>query len=134
MLSYPGRIPATRIAAPVSLRDLAATTLDLAGISAGGEIGGTSLAPFWSAGASRTADESVIRAEIRKGVRIPRRYPAADANLHTLLARGYQYIVNGDGSEELYHNAVDPEQRHNLVEAVEATGILTWFRERMQDR
>jgi arylsulfatase A-like enzyme len=130
LIAYPARVPPARIATPVSTRHLAATALDLAGIANRDGIAGTSLAALWASGQS-AAPDSVIRAEVRKGVRVHRRYPGASHALHTLLARGYQYILTGEDKEELYNNSTDPEQRENVATDSALADILSWFRNQL---
>ena len=36
--------------------------------------------------------------------------------MHTLVDADYQYILNGDGSEELYHLPTDPGAKANVVD------------------
>ena len=63
VLNAPGAVAGTRVHQPVSLRDLAATLLDLASISRPDALGGTSLRPLL-AGADTLATASPVLAEL----------------------------------------------------------------------
>ncbi|MGH7505525.1 MAG: sulfatase, partial [Longimicrobiales bacterium] len=87
-----------RVATPVTLRDVPATMLDLAGIE-GTPIPGASLVTTWSGDG---APSSPLYSEVREAVRIPARYPNAAADVQSLFANGMHYIRVLDGGEELY--------------------------------
>jgi arylsulfatase A-like enzyme len=100
---------------PVSLRDLAATVLDLAGVDCRDCLPGTSLARYWQPGRAADPPASPTFAEVSQGIRIPDRYPNAKGELHSVIADGLHYIRNSQGIEELYDLARDPAESHNLV-------------------
>ena len=91
----------TRVAAAVSLRDIAATINDLAGIDAT-TLPGRSLARFWRQPADTTAAPEPLLAMVPFAPRQPEWYPLARGDIRSVIVWPWQYIRNGDGSEELY--------------------------------
>jgi arylsulfatase A-like enzyme len=119
MIVYPARITqAIRVPEPVTLRDIPATVLDLAGEQCPGCVPGRPLTRQWKPeppGTEPGMPPSPIFAEVRQGIRIPERYPAAKGDMQSWIADGLQFIVNGDGTEELYDLLADPRQADNLA-------------------
>jgi arylsulfatase A-like enzyme len=114
IVRYPARAPGSaRVEEPVTLRDLPATILDLAGID-DSPIPGHSLASAWRDAEPRVPD-SPLFAEVRKGIRVPSRYPSADADLHSLFTGGLHYIRDTRGGEWLYRYEDDPAEAHDLA-------------------
>jgi len=118
LFAHPGRIPAGRtVDAPVSLRDIPTTVLDLIGQSSAVHFPGTSLAQHWRPGVGTLSGDAVL-SEVDRGKKMPPTLPHAPARLgpmHSVLSQGRQYIRNGDGSEELYDLASDPDEHRDLV-------------------
>jgi arylsulfatase A-like enzyme len=126
VVRYPPRTPGgLRVTEPVTLRDVPATVLDLADVPSA-PLPGNSLAPSWMGGAP---PNSTIASEVRQGVRIPDRYPSADADLQSVIAGGAHYIRDSKGREELYRFELDPDERNNLVNDAEAARELGTLRE-----
>jgi arylsulfatase A-like enzyme len=119
-----------RIPDAVSLRDVAATALSVAGAECHGCVPGASLAGYWTAAATpdRRPIGSPAFAELQQGLRIPDRYPNARGNLYSLMANGMHYIVNSNGDEELYEFAADPSRARNLAGTPEQAGVLDRLR------
>ncbi len=117
----PGRVPPSqRIATPVTLRDLAATIADLAGLAGGSPFPGRSLQGLWAMGAAlpaRSPQELVspVLSEVGASPGQPDWFPSSKGPMSSIVIDGLRYIRNGDGSEELYDLAGDPEERHNLI-------------------
>ena len=128
-IRLPGRVPeGQRLAGPVTLRDLAATVLDLAAPGAP-SLPGVSLAAAWSeAGAS-----SPVIAEVTKARNIPSSYPTARGDMRMLLDDRWQLIQNGDDQLELYDYRSDSLQEHNLAASDSAATILAGMRQRLLD-
>jgi arylsulfatase A-like enzyme len=133
LIRWPSRVSAgARVATPVSLRDLAATILDLARIDHGGEIPGRSLSKHWTGSETgEPQDSAFARAEVRKGVRIPGWYPVARGDMHSLVSATHHYIKHADGREELYAYFDDPDEEWNLADKPEASEALQRFRNAM---
>jgi arylsulfatase A-like enzyme len=123
LVIWDGRAPrAQRIAETVTLRDLAATLLDLAGVAP--ELPGTSLARFWKGGAP-PAEPSPILSLVSKGIGTAPWAPHSKGDMQSLIALGCHYIRNGDGSEEVYEWPGDSREER----ALEASpGVLAWLR------
>lgn len=99
-----------RIATPVSLRDLPATTLALAGLSGTGQIPGASLDVLWR-GSGRAQVSPAIAQLTPLGKDVKRWKHWAQA----VLDAEYHYILNGIGSEELYDITADPWERTDIA-------------------
>jgi arylsulfatase A-like enzyme len=114
------RAPKGRVVSgPVSLRDLAATVVDLLGLSAGSPLPGRSLAACWASGPgtppeatspalSEQAEAAAFQARPSPG----REHPGFQMSL---VASGHHYIRHGTGPEQLYDLRVDPDERVNLM-------------------
>lgn len=96
----PGRAPAgVRSTAPVSIRSLPATVMDLLRLPGESPFPGTSLAGGWS-GASLP---DTILVGVRRVLRQPSWYPASAGDLGSVVTARHQYIRNqGSGAEELF--------------------------------
>ncbi len=126
VLWFPGHVPeGRRVTAPVSLRNLAATILDLVHIQ-DATLPGYSLARFWEA--SGPAPDTIV-ASVRKMENQPALYPAGRGDLFSIAIDGRQYIRNqGDGGEELYDFEHDLLERWNLVGTPEGDRVLPRYR------
>jgi arylsulfatase A-like enzyme len=129
----PGLTPAgIRIDEPVSLRDLPATILELAGVSEATRFPGSSLSRYWDGSSATTL---ALLSEVRRGHNTPDSVPISRGPMKSLTARGLHYILNGDGQEELYDYVADDAETSNLMNAPDsvATGSdLPWFREELK--
>jgi len=116
-----------RVAEPVTLRDLPATVVELAGLQA--RFPGQSLARYWAGiEASRGEAESLALSSVRQVTGQPESFPASKGDMHALVYEGRRYIRNGDGSEELYDFEKDPWERHNLASQDDSRPLLDRFR------
>jgi arylsulfatase A-like enzyme len=112
-----GRVPrGVRVAAPVSLRDLAATLLDLGG-GKDGELPGKALRHAWESGSNSGVSPVVFEAPQGKNVgpedltRIGPIMGAADST--------WYYIRYADRREEVFRWRTDSLESSNLIETVE---------------
>lgn len=113
LIRYPPRVPAGRVVgSPVSLRDVAATIFDLAGVANRRGLPGRSLARHW--GETVPAPDTLY-AEVRKGLRLRDHYPVSKGDMRSVLVGRWRLIVGGDGVPELYDHAVDPWEQRNLA-------------------
>jgi arylsulfatase A-like enzyme len=117
VIRFPGRITAgVRVREAVSLRDIPQTVLALLNLSCDQCFPGEPLTRFWmGAGGVSHALASPAFSELKKGLRIPDRYPNSKGDLKSLIADQLHYIVNADGSEELYNHSKDPAEALNLA-------------------
>lgn len=131
LISFPARVPAGReIQEPVTLRDLAATILDLAGINQGNLLPGHSLARHWiGTSAVNASTGSPVLSELNIAPIRPRLYPPGSrAEMYSLLSGRYHYIRNASGQEEVYDIVNDPSELHNLADSEEGRQMSATFR------
>jgi len=113
LVRFPPLVPSARVGTFVSLRDVAATVLELAGVAGTHGIPGTSLSAAW-----RQPDLDVlgdVTAELGRGIN---EGPLARNGQGDVVSRfdgRFQYIRNGDGTEELFDVLADPQQLTDLV-------------------
>jgi arylsulfatase A-like enzyme len=119
----------------VSLRDLPATIVDLAGLSAGSPFPGQSLAKLWCDPSRGAATTSPAISELSGPS--PRncnhgRSPADRGAMISLAEEDFVYIRNeGDQVEELYNTHDDPGELINLANSQAFKPILERFRTRV---
>jgi len=121
VISFPGHVPENvRIAAPVSLRDLPVTILDLVGLSEASPISGTSMVPLWTPDMPG-GKASVALAEVTNSPLWSKPFwaPVNRGDMAALFSDGLHYILNGDGLEELYDLGQDPKEANDLAERAE---------------
>lgn len=136
----PGRVPAgARVPGAVSLRDVPATVMHLLGPGGATPLPGSSLARHWSGTrpltaapvpplaefarvpreavrrSGRTSLVSRIAGLVRQGLGIESKEKRdVKVRMKSLVAGGFHYIRNGDGREELYDFASDPDETRDL--------------------
>lgn len=133
----PGRIPAERtIKSPVTLRNLSATIVDLAGENRESPFPGVSLATHWRGPESpATSGDGPLLAEVDKpAFSMPNqgRSPVVRGAMKLLASDRAVYIRNGDSTEELYDLATDPNQLRNRASSPCAQEELEQFRDQLQ--
>ncbi|MEP7326066.1 MAG: sulfatase, partial [Gemmatimonadota bacterium] len=103
LVRFPGHVPAGLVVrTPVSLRDMAATVMDLSG-GAAGQFPGRSLARFWNGTVSDSAPSAdTLLMELGYSPRLPRATPIARGPMKSVVLNGHRLIRNGDGQLELY--------------------------------
>jgi arylsulfatase A-like enzyme len=123
----PGRVPTGQvISAPVSLRDLPATVVDLVGLGRGSLFPGESLSRLWDSGAP---DHAAVGEPVLAEVEIETR-PFADPERYweSVTIGDITYLRNAAGHYELYNTAVDPEAVHNLASSAGIGDLVERFR------
>jgi arylsulfatase A-like enzyme len=133
LMVAPGRVPGgVRIPSLASLRDLPVTLLELAGVPNPG-LPGHSLSRAWSgSGASPMADTLFAAVDYN---RLLPKFPPAPVlrgSMRTVVLDSLQYILNGDGQEELYHLGKDSWEVRNLAAAPEYQADLARYRRAMR--
>jgi arylsulfatase A-like enzyme len=119
MIRFPRETAAgRRIATPVSLRDLPATTLELLGIAQGPTaLEGRSLAPLWRGTATGASE---VLSEVSRHYRTGSgRFRNANGPMASLVADSLHIIRDGNAQLEAFDLARDLPQERNL-----ATGAL----------
>jgi len=130
VISFPSLVPAgKRIDAPITLRDLTATMVELAGLAERASFPGQSLTKYWSDKRYSDGAESLILAEVSKSIGVQEWKPIAQGDIKSLVSGGMQYMRYGDGSEELYDFDHDPAEEHNLAGDEKSRPILLGFRQ-----
>lgn len=118
------RTPAAprRVSKVVSLRHMAATILDLAGVDAqSARIPGSSLARYWANLPDGSPAESSIAPDtafalLNRGAIEEAWYPAVwGPTMYSLVDSTHHYVLNGDGTEELYDYLRDPAEEVDLA-------------------
>ncbi len=131
----PGR--ARRVSSTVSLRDIGATIVDLAGLDVPSSgLGGRSLARFWEEDGETEAESGYAPDTVFSALS-PRHEGQAwlpvgqGPMMYSLSDSAYHYILNVDGSEELYAVKRDPGENDNLAKVSGFQGALEGFRAMM---
>jgi arylsulfatase A-like enzyme len=132
----PGGSAAQVVNEPVSLRDLTATIVDVAGLDVGAPFPGVSLARFWKqpsqAALLQPTAASPALAEVvpddpnnRNSWGVPRRL----SPLGAVKEKEWSYIRREvDDREELFHLREDPKERRNLAGDPAAQAMLQRMR------
>ncbi|MEO7966544.1 MAG: sulfatase, partial [Gemmatimonadaceae bacterium] len=138
LVRYPRRVPAgTVVAEPVSLRDVAATIIDLSQPSSDSQtaasrtdsqIPGTSLTQFWSAASLTKRALSTLTSTVPFAPNLPPNRPISKGGMRSIVGEGLHLIVRGDGHEELYDIMRDPFEQLDLSNDQEKTSALSLLR------
>lgn len=116
-IRLPGRVPAgQRIHSPVGLVDLPATVLDIIGLSPA--MPGHSMQRFWNsnvAGDGGGAGADGAFSELTYNRFAHPSDPIQKGLMRSIVLDDWHYILNGDGSEELYDLSIDPGEMTNRV-------------------
>jgi len=127
-IRYPGAVPrGVRVEQPVTLRDLAATLLDLSGGEA--VLPGSTLRHAWE---GRPDLVSPVLAEVRRQPKPLHDNPASRGAMRSLFDDSLHYIINeGTGREELYAYRTDSLELKDLARGDSAEARLRPWRERL---
>ena len=109
---------------PVTLRDVPATIVDVIGLKTGAPFPGESLASLWNPLKSADRPSQALLSEVSRASGQPPWFPASKGDLKAVFYRGFHYIRNSDGSEELYEVEGDPGERNNLSALPDHRDIL----------
>jgi len=113
LIRFPAGVPAgQRVATVVSLRDVAATVVELAGLP-GSALEGQSLASTWRE--PGVAVHGDVMAELEKGRNVDPAFLNSNGPMLSRVGARLHYIVNADGSEEVFDYRSDPAETRNLV-------------------
>jgi arylsulfatase A-like enzyme len=122
----------TTVETPVSLRDVAATIVDLAGAQGEDHVPGHSLAGFLRGAdgydSSGAVTRSPVLSELYRATGQPDWYPSARGNIHALV-QGRYHLIRGPGDvEELYDVERDPMETTNLASDASLADTLASMR------
>ncbi len=113
---YPAGVPlGLKVQAPASLRDLAATVLDLAGVPGSG-VPGRSLME-WVRSPRDSARRDTLYSAVDYHRLLPKwpPSPVMRGDMRSIVLDSLHYIRNGDGVEELFHLGRDSRETVNLA-------------------
>jgi arylsulfatase A-like enzyme len=141
IIVYPGRMPAgQRVDATVSYVDLPATITELLQLNPSTRFPGQSLLRWLDPAVQQAANSSQLaiaevspkpKDRMEAGDNVT---PISRGRMRSAVSAEYHYILNGDGSEELYRFADDPEQTKNLVGDASAAAELERLRSVIRER
>ncbi len=128
----PGRV----VEQAVSLRDIPATIADLTGLMTITPFPGQTLARCWAPGGNPSSSKcgSVLSEVEEPAQASPNqgRSPIFRGSMKAVVADGKAYIRNGDGVEELYDLASDPNEARDLAGRAESLHELARFRSELR--
>ncbi len=134
LLIHPTRIPqGLRVNAPVGLRDIGATLFDLLGLDSGG-FPGCSLTRHWGeATCLQTQNPEAVLSEVSARSGQPDWYAVSKGPMKSLITDQYHYILDSQGTEELYDWFNDPWEQADLLSSkdmptVDTQALLSNFR------
>ncbi|MFQ5689198.1 MAG: sulfatase [Gemmatimonadota bacterium] len=134
-LSLPGRLPkGVVVDGAVSLRSLPATIARLTGLEEEMPFPGPSLSARWdgSANAPPVSEDGpaypAVLSEVEFAPRLPDWFPVSRGDMRSIVLDDRHYILNGDGTEELYDLAEDPSERTDLTGRAGARGGIETLR------
>lgn len=128
ILHFPGVVPkGVRISETTTIRNLPATVIDLLGLE-GSPFQGRSYSQYWTIGDGQTEEEPIFSTLLHVSGH-PDWFPVSKGNMHSVTIRGMRYILNGDGTEELYDFSKDLWEKENLVKSELHTSTLEEARE-----
>lgn len=124
-----------RVDQPVSLRDLARTVLEVTGVSPDAQFGGHSLARYWNAVSPSAADTVIGGLQARIGT--PNHEPNSKGDMNAVYTTRHSYILNGDGTEELFDLFSDPTESVNLAKdpahAMDLSAFQSYLRKQVPE-
>jgi arylsulfatase A-like enzyme len=133
LISLPRKLPTRkRIGDVVTLRDLAATIVNIVGLK-DVRFPGRSLSRYWD-GTEVPGHQvkSPLLSELSASINMPEWMPSSKGDMKSLVADGTHYIRNGDRAEDLYDFDRDPAEQRNLVNTEERYRLIPGFRKTLE--
>lgn len=127
-IADPRSTKAVVVADPVSLRDLAATMLDLAAVPSA--LPGASLRPLMNG--EDHVEVSLALSSLSPFPRPVSYVPIARGEMSSLITSRWHYILNGDGREELFDVTMAADQEEDLAASPEQVSVLESMRALVQ--
>lgn len=117
ILRFPNVVPtAITVQESVTLRDLPSTVIDLLGLPDDGLFPGRSLKSFWIESKSQEMEKNEpILSELTHAPWM-KEMPISKGDMKSIIIDNIHYILNGDGSEEVYDLRDDPVELSDLIE------------------
>jgi arylsulfatase A-like enzyme len=127
-----GDLCGRRVNTAVSLHDVSATMLSLAGVTRH-PIPGHSLERFWgdSPPPGPTGGDTLVM-ELSYNSRLPKNTPVSKGAMASIVLDRHRLVRNGDGSMELYDFLTDPEETTDLSQTPEFADVLTRLQAALQ--
>ena len=129
LISYPARIPGgLRVATAVSLKDVSATLLSLAGAT-DRPLPGRSLERYWNGEPppGPTGGDTLVM-ELSYNKRLPKSSPVSQRAMASVVLDQHRLIRNGDGSFDLFDFLNDPGELTDLSDSASFAPVLTRLR------
>jgi arylsulfatase A-like enzyme len=128
LVRYPARVPGgTRVTRTASLRDLAATITDLAGLPRTAWLPGNTLVPLMTCAVDATT--SPILSFAHQTINLSPKFPTARGDMYSVFDDSLHYIRNtGDNAEQLFAWKSDRAEMHDLSKAPEGQQYLERMR------
>ncbi|MEP7344612.1 MAG: sulfatase-like hydrolase/transferase [Gemmatimonadaceae bacterium] len=128
IIRYPARIPpGSRVTRSISLRDLAATITDLAGLPHDAWLPGNTLVPLMNCQPNAASSPAVSFAH--QTINLSRKFPTARGDMYSVIDDSLHFIRNaGDSGEELFAWKLDRKEEHDLTKTPEAQPQLQRLR------
>jgi arylsulfatase A-like enzyme len=128
VVHFPGQVPQKQvIRTPISLRNLAATVVDMLNLRDDSPFPGQSLARCWASPSHLKA--TPLLAEVRRAPGMPDWIPVGKGDMRSLLMDQWRYILDGEGNEQLYAIKDDPWELSDLSRSDEGSRLLPRFRD-----
>ncbi len=125
VISWPRSVPrGARVDAWISLRDVAATVLDVLGVPSDSLLPGRSLARWWIAPPGLATRPDTLIAAVSYASGNPTNYPVSHGDMRATFADPLKLIRDGDGAFELYDLRQDPDERHDLSTTADSVRAL----------
>ena len=129
VIYYPAGVPlGVKVQQPASLRDLAVTVLDLAGVPSSGMPGRSLMEWVRSVHDSTRSDTLYSAVDYHRLLPKWPPSPVMHGNMRSIVLDSLHYIRNGDGTEELYHLGRDSRETVNLARLSEYASELARHR------
>ena len=127
LIRYPAQVPGgTRVTTAISLRDLPATLLDLAGQAGqSANFPGVSLAKLWR---NEATSGSAVVSEVSAGINTAPNEPVSRGAMASVFDATGHYIRNGDGVEEWYAYRTDPGETDDWAKRDAGRDTLAAYR------
>ncbi len=126
-----GAAGGTRVAQPVSLRDVPATLQSLVDPGNPPTLPGSSLAPTWDAAAAPPATPYPVFARLNHSSQLAPWSPAAKGPAHAVYLDGHCVILRSDGGAEVFRHPEDAAQLHDIAATPEAAALIERARAEM---